>query len=131
MKVRLTKTFAGPDGTGQAGDTIDLPDKQARALIKGDAAETVEEPAGEPAPGSLTMAGSFGGTPAGLDTSGQTPGVAAPAPDPLLPPEAHADGLAVGTDVADAPKPEDVVNRDAIQEAAAPEDEPRTGRKKH
>jgi hypothetical protein len=126
VKVLLKSTFAHPDGfTGQAGDVIDLPDEIARNLLD------AEPPAAEEVmddvlivPGTLTQAGSFGGTPAGLNTSGQTPGVAAAAPDPLQPPEAHADGLVIGSGTlpAGAP-PEDTVNRAAIEAAAeaAPE----------
>jgi hypothetical protein len=129
VKVLLKSTFAHPDGfTGQAGDVIDLPDEIARNLLD------AEPPAAEEVmddvlivPGTLTQAGSFGGTPAGLNTSGQTPGVAAAAPDPLLPADALADGLAIGQQVlpADAP-PEDTVNRGAIEAAAdtAPERDP-------
>jgi hypothetical protein len=127
VRVRLKSTFASPDGrTGQAGDVVDLPDDLAHSLLQADppaAEEAPEDAAREPAPGTLTQAGSFGGTTAPLEESGQTPGVAAPAPDPLLPPEAHSDGLAVGAEGTPAVTPE--VNREAIDEAAdeATEDE--------
>lgn len=118
VRVRVLSTFAGPDGiTGQEGDVLVLDDGKANELIEAGAAREIEEAEGPPAPGTLTMAGSFGGTAAPLSESGQTPGVAAPAPDPLMPAEAHADGQAVGAEGESAVEP--TVNKEAIEEAAA------------
>lgn len=35
MRVTLNTTMAGPNGTATAGETIDLPEKQAESLIAG------------------------------------------------------------------------------------------------
>jgi hypothetical protein len=43
MKVKMRTLAAGPDGLYQPGQEIDLPAKQARALIEGGYAEAVEQ----------------------------------------------------------------------------------------
>ena len=45
MKVRMKTIAAGPKGTRQPGDVIDVPAKEAKTLIAGGFAEAVEGPA--------------------------------------------------------------------------------------
>lgn len=42
MKVKLLVPICGPDGSFKAGDTPDLPDVLAKALVKDGHAETIE-----------------------------------------------------------------------------------------
>ncbi len=44
MKVRMRTQYAGPSGTCGPGKIIDLPQKEARELIKGKYAEAVNAP---------------------------------------------------------------------------------------
>lgn len=120
MKVRLKTTFADPNGrTGQAGEVLDLPDDQARTFLEnGNADEVPADLALAPAAGSLTMAGSFGGTSAAMPTSGQTPGIASGAPDPLLAQAPGVERLAVPTEVPAEVPAEQTVNLPAIESAA-------------
>jgi hypothetical protein len=121
VKIRFKKTYAAPDGaTAQAGDIRDLDDDRARALLEGDdpAAEEVAEDAIIPEPGQAVTAGSFGGTYAPLERSGQTPGLAAPVPDPLNPAGAAAatQGLPPGSGTVEG------VNAGAVAEEAEDDD---------
>lgn len=52
MKVKLRTIYAGPQGNGQPGDTLDLPVEDADALVKGRYAEYVvtAPPVSEPEP---------------------------------------------------------------------------------
>jgi len=47
MRVRMRTTYAGPAGTARAGQTIELEDEQAAALLSAGYAEEVVEPAAE------------------------------------------------------------------------------------
>jgi hypothetical protein len=44
MKVRMTKTAAGPDGIKLAGKVYDVPSGEAKALVAAQAAVFVEKP---------------------------------------------------------------------------------------
>lgn len=49
MKIRLHTTMAGPGGSAQPGDVIDVPEHEAAAMIAGGYATAVDEltPAGK------------------------------------------------------------------------------------
>ena len=48
MEVKMITTMAGPDGTVNAGRTVELPDAEAQALLDGGYAELVgNKPAAE------------------------------------------------------------------------------------
>jgi len=44
MRIRMTKTAAGPDGVKMAGKVYDVPVQEARALVAADAAVFLEKP---------------------------------------------------------------------------------------
>lgn len=49
MRIRLKAVMAGPKGSFQPGEVLDLPDPEARALIAGEYAELVESAVDAPA----------------------------------------------------------------------------------
>lgn len=44
MRIRMTRTAAGPDGVKMAGKVYDVPVQEARALVAADAAVFLEKP---------------------------------------------------------------------------------------
>ena len=54
MKVKMLTLMAGPDGTFQPGQEIDVSAKQGKALIDGKFAERVERPKTKAKPETAT-----------------------------------------------------------------------------